>query len=211
MTGPSTPLPRDDCPFCNRERVAANHLFDGDDFYIIGDHEPIAAAHLLLIPREHHPYLAALPPRLHAEFEALKAMAGSFIQRHYGRVSFWENGGFGQTVPHAHLHAFSLSIEPAVFQAHGVGFRGIAGLSETHARAPGGYFMVEHAGEACLLPPDWDVYRQVIDHARARSDGRFVRDRAARRVNGVPLFAALKDRWRADAAVTDTPPACGKA
>jgi hypothetical protein len=151
----------------------------------------------LLIPRPHFPFLAALPSELDDEFESLKALLGSFIEKHYGPVSFWENGGFGQTVPHAHLHAFSVPIEPATFRDHGVGFSGLAGLRDVHAGVAGQYFMVEHAGEAQLLPPDWDVYMRIVEHARSKS-GRFVRSRDERRLNGIPINEALKRRWDAE-------------
>jgi diadenosine tetraphosphate (Ap4A) HIT family hydrolase len=192
------PPPYADCPFCNRALVQNTHLHEGRDFYVIADHAPIAEAHLLLIPRVHLPYLASLPSALDEEFESLKAMLGSFVEKNYGAVSFWENGGFGQTVPHAHLHAFSVPVDPAIYRAEGAWFTGIAGLRERHLERPGQYFMVEHAQEAQILPPDWDVYMRIVDHARANSAGHFLRSREERRARGVPLIEVLKRRWDED-------------
>jgi histidine triad (HIT) family protein len=136
------------CAFCNREATRDTLLYEGRDFYVIADHAPIAEAHVLLIPRDHYPHLAALPPHLHDEFESLKALLGDFVLDNYGSLTYWENGVFGQSVPHAHLHAISVNFDSGIYAAHGHGFRGIGGLQERHAASDGShYFMIEQRGE----------------------------------------------------------------
>jgi diadenosine tetraphosphate (Ap4A) HIT family hydrolase len=183
------------CAFCYREATRSSLLFEGDNFYVIADHAPIADAHLLLIPYEHYPHLAALPTSLHDEFELLKARLGDFVQQNYGALTYWENGVFGQSVPHAHLHTISLSLDPAVYVDHGHDFSGIAGLQERHAVNGGHYFMIERPGHARMLPPDPELYIRIIRHGQSISPTRWLPSRDERRNRGVVLIEALKQRW----------------
>jgi histidine triad (HIT) family protein len=185
-----------DCTFCNRERTRETLLYEGRDFYVIIDHAPIAEAHLLLIPREHYPHLAALPEQLHDEFESLKALVGGFVMETYGSLTFWENGVFGQSVPHAHLHAMSLNFDPKVYDGFGHAFSGIAGMKQAFAQNGGHYFMIEQQGEARLLPPDWDLYMRVIHFARNSRPLNWRFDRHERRERGKPIIQEVMQAWR---------------
>jgi diadenosine tetraphosphate (Ap4A) HIT family hydrolase len=188
----------DACPFCNREVTRNVLLYEGRDFYIIADYAPIAEAHLLLIPRGHFPHLAALPPALHEEFESLKAWLGGFVRESYGSLTFWENGVFGQSVPHAHLHAISVNFDSQVYAPHGHGFSGIGGLQERHSVSGGShYFTIEQRGQAHFLPPDWDLYLSIVRFARNSRPINWRFDREERRLRGRPIIDALMERWRA--------------
>ena len=183
-----------DCAFCDRERTRNTLLYEGRDFYVIADHAPIAEAHLLLIPRDHYPHLAALPDHLHEEFESLKALLGDFVAGHYGALTFWENGVFGQSVPHAHLHAISVSFDPHLYIEQGRAVSGIAGL---HAEHDGGhYFMIEQQGEARLLPPDWELYLSIVRYARNSRPLNWRFNRDERQQRGASIIEAVKQRWR---------------
>ena len=186
------------CAFCNREATRDTLLYEGRDFYVIADHAPIADAHLLLIPREHYPHLAALPQHLHDEFEALKALLGDFVFTNYGSLTYWENGIFGQSVPHAHLHAISVAFDPGVYRDHGHGFSGIAGLQEKHAAAGGHYFTIEQQGEAHFLPPDWQLYLSIVHFARNSRPINWRFDRDERRLRGAAMVQALIQRWQTE-------------
>ncbi len=183
-----------DCAFCNRERTRGTLLYEGSDFYVIVDHAPIAEAHLLLIPHEHLPHLAALPSHLHEEFESLKSLLGEFVAEHYGSLTFWENGVFGQSVPHAHLHAMSLSFDPHIYLDQGPSFSGIKGLQEQHEG--GHYFTIEQQGDARLLPPDWELYLSIVRFARHSRPINWRFDRNERQQRGGPIIEAVKQRWR---------------
>lgn len=190
-----------DCAFCDRERTRPTFLYEGSNFYVIADHAPIAEAHLLLIPHEHYPYLAALPPQLDDEFESLKALLGRFVQENYGALTFWENGVFGQSVPHAHLHAFSIAFDPVIYRDEGLAFSGIAGLRECHAASgEERYFTIERESEARLLPPDWDLYLRIIQFARDSRPVNWRYPRHERRERSGPMIEALMQRWREEVA-----------
>jgi histidine triad (HIT) family protein len=183
------------CAFCNRDATRENLVYEGRDFYVVADHAPIAEAHVLLIPREHYPHLAALPPHLHDEFESLKALLGDFVLGNYGSLTFWENGVFGQSVPHAHLHAISVNFDSGVYAPHGPGFRGIRGLQERHAVDGSHYFTIEQQGEAHFLPPDWELYLSIVRFARNSRPLNWRFDRDERRLRGRPIVEALIQRW----------------
>jgi histidine triad (HIT) family protein len=185
------------CAFCNREATRDTLLHESDNFYVIADHAPIADAHLLLIPRDHYPHLAALPDGLHDEFERMKALLGDFVLGNYGSLTYWENGVFGQSVPHAHLHAISVNFDPNIYTAHGAGFNGIRGLQEQHAASDGShYFMIEQQGQAHFLPPDWELYLSIVRFARNSRPTNWRYDRDERRLRGGPIVQALTQRWR---------------
>jgi diadenosine tetraphosphate (Ap4A) HIT family hydrolase len=186
------------CAFCNRQRTRSTLLYESDGFYLIADHAPIAEAHLLLIPHEHFPYLAALPARLHDEFESLKAMMGDFVEANYGALTYWENGVFGQSVPHAHLHAMSLGFDSSIYRDQGLEFHGIAGMQEQHDG--GHYFTIEQRGEARMMPPDWELYLSIVRFARDSRPTNWRYDRDERRVRGGPIIEALMQRWREEMA-----------
>jgi diadenosine tetraphosphate (Ap4A) HIT family hydrolase len=201
MPDQNAPEPDNACPFCNRPLTQNTFLHEGRDFFIIADHAPLAEAHLLLIPRHHFPHLAALPPDLDAEFEELKAMVGDFVKRNYGSLTYWENGVFGQSVPHAHLHALSLSLDPALYVDEGPSFDALTGLRERFAENPSPYFVIEHDREARLLPPDRDLYRRIIQYASQNHGGQWLLTRDDRRTQGQVLVQALKTKWEREFAV----------
>jgi diadenosine tetraphosphate (Ap4A) HIT family hydrolase len=186
------------CAFCNRDVTRDTLLYEGRDFYVIADHAPIAEAHLLLIPRQHYPHLAALPAEMYDEFESLKAVLGEFVLNNYGQLTYWENGVFGQSVPHAHLHLMGLEFDPEIYLDHGRGFSGIAGLREQHDG--GHYFTIEQQGEARLLPPDWELYLSIVRFARHSRPINWRYDRDERKTRGGPIIEAMKQRWQQDMA-----------
>jgi diadenosine tetraphosphate (Ap4A) HIT family hydrolase len=189
------PLDLGDCAFCDPEATASTRLHEGQNFYIVADHAPVAEAHLLLIPRQHLPHLAALPSHLDAEFEQLKALMGGYVGQHHAVATYWENGVFGQSVPHAHLHAISITVDRSLYTHAGNSFEGIDGLRRQHAARGGQYFTIEQAGEALFLPPDPELYGRIIRDTRARNGGNWRHDREGRRLHGLPLIEAMKLRW----------------
>ena len=186
----------DACAFCDRDRTRHTLLHEGVDFYIIADYAPTHDAHLLLIPRYHYKHLASLPPELDAEFEATKWRLGEFVQSRYGGgLTFWENGIFGQSVPHAHQHAISMRLDPVHYDAHGPAYEGIEGLRSVHAALGRDmYFSLEQDGVGRYLPPDWDLYMRVVNLARqTHEQWKYGRDE--RRVHGGPIVEAMKEVW----------------
>src|SRR6185436_6136616 len=106
--------------------------------------------------------LAELPGALDDEFESLKARTGQFVAQAYGRVTFWENGRIGQSVPHAHLHAMAWSPARSRLEDGGLPFEGVAGLRALYAVDEAPYFVVEHKGVALKLEGAFDHSRPVL-------------------------------------------------
>ena len=194
----ASPFQTGDCAFCNRHLTQDYVLHEGNDFYVIADHAPVAEAHLLLIPRGHYPHLAAIPPELEDEFQSLKARIGDFVRAHYGRISYWENGVFGQSVPHAHLHSLSVEMDTELISRHGAAFETLADLRAHHAANEGHYFLVEHEGIGRVMPPDPQLYWRIISDAKLRNGGTWRYSASERRVQGRSQVEALMRRWRED-------------
>jgi diadenosine tetraphosphate (Ap4A) HIT family hydrolase len=191
-----SPPSNGECTFCNRDQTRDYLLHEGRDFYVIADFAPIAEAHVLLIPREHYPHLAALPPALEPEFHDLKARIGDFVSLNYGRLTWWENGIFGQSVPHAHLHTISIAMNTDLIAGHGAPMRSLSDLRDHHARHVGPYFLVEHEGVGRVMPPDPQLYWSIISDAKVRNGGSWRHTADERRRHGRPHIEALMRRWR---------------
>ncbi len=191
-----SPLHSGNCPFCDRTQTDANLLHEGRDFYVIADFAPVADAHLLLIPRDHYPFLAAIPAELETEFHALKTSIGDFVREQYGRVTYWENGVFGQSVPHAHLHSISVDMDTTLISGHGSPVESLSDLRAHHMKNDGHYFLVEHGGVGRVMPPDPQLYWDIISNAKARNGGTWQYTAAERRIRGRPQVEALMQRWR---------------
>lgn len=188
------------CPFCKVNAAENTVLFEGDGFFLMADFAPLSEGHILLIPRDHYPHLAALPQALDEEFERLKAWAWRFIERRFGRLAFWENGIFGQSVPHAHQHILSTRFDTTLFADAGIPFAGLAGLRAAHAARPGTYLTVECDGVARFLPPEQELASKLLRQAREAEGGMWLLRSAERRSKAGPLIEALAEAWREYAA-----------
>jgi diadenosine tetraphosphate (Ap4A) HIT family hydrolase len=191
-----SPVHAGPCPFCDREQTANYLLHEGQDFFVIADFAPVADAHILLIPKQHFPHLAAIPSELEEEFQALKTHIGDFVRTHYGRLTNWENGVFGQSVPHAHLHFLSVEMDKDLIAQHGAPVQSLSDLREHHAKHASHYFLVEHAGVGRVIPPDPQIYWSIISDAKTRNGGTWRYTAAERRVQGRAQVEALIHRWR---------------
>jgi diadenosine tetraphosphate (Ap4A) HIT family hydrolase len=187
---PERPVP---CAFCSLHPDNAL-LLETAGFYVIADHAPLAPAHLLLIPRLHIPCLAELPVELEDEFERLKSRLGRFVKRHYGCVTLWENGGIGQSVPHAHMHAFSWAPHAFRLAGAGVPFQGLPGLRALYELERAPYFVVEHDGVAQKLDGSFDVSRPILRSGEPALRLDVKRDE--RRATGTAWMNDVATRWR---------------
>ena len=99
VSGPSS-----ECVFCTRDEQPAI-LFETPSLYAMPDRYPLLPGHILIISKEHRRCYAQAPRSMDAELEEASARVRRFLMEEYGTVSLaWENGAFGQTVYHAHLH-----------------------------------------------------------------------------------------------------------
>ncbi len=185
-----------ECPFCNRDETSEYLLYDGGNFFVVADFAPVADAHILMIPKHHYPHLAAIPPELEEEFDALKSHIGNFVREEYGRLTYWENGVFGQSVPHAHLHFLSVEMNTELISRYGAPVASLSDLRAHHEENESNYFLVEHAGVGRVMPPDAQLYWSIISDAKMRNGGTWQFSAAERRVQGRSQVQALMRRWR---------------
>lgn len=92
-------------------------LFESENFVVIPSLGALVEGWLLLLPRQHHVCIGALPLSLVEEMDQLKQTAGSFVQDLYGSACAFEHGphkenrSVGCGVDHAHLHLVPTSFD----------------------------------------------------------------------------------------------------
>lgn len=147
----------DACVFCVREEQPAV-LFETPSLYVMPDKFPLVPGHLLVISREHRRCHAELPEEAVEELWAAVEVARRFLREAYGAEALaWENGVFGQTVAHAHLHLLPVRAEvlPALFrETPGIYPASSWYLIRTTYQRHGGYRLMELAGERRLIVDD---------------------------------------------------------
>jgi diadenosine tetraphosphate (Ap4A) HIT family hydrolase len=148
------------CVFCARLDQPAV-LFETPSLYAMPDKYPLLPGHTLIISKAHQRCHAELPEEAVAELWAAAESVRRFLREAYGTEALaWENGVFGQTVAHAHLHLVPVRAEalPRAFDET-IGFHAavewpiVRACFERH----GGYRLMELGGER----------RLIVDHPRA--------------------------------------------
>lgn len=190
------------CAFCSLDPAANLILHEGSDFFAMADFAPQAAAHVLIIPRRHFACLAVMPASMDAEFSELKRRFGDFVLDVYGELTYWENGIFGQSVPHAHQHVMSVSFDTALYADAGPAFGTPAELRALYDAAPRHYFTVEHAGVSRYLPPDLEIHRSLLRYGRETMGGLRLLTPEQRREAAQPYLETLLERWQQYSAKT---------
>ncbi len=190
------------CVFCHRSGITFNILKETRSFLLITDHAPLLEGHILIIPKTHYACYGSAPRTLDAELFALKREVQRFFVQYYAPAIFWEHGVFRQTVFHAHLHCFpfgNTEYDP-VEQLHNRVVRSQDDIRAWYA-THGHYFYMEDATNALLFAPDIDRYTHIIKdvlwHGVAtRTHQKHWRSPQQRQVEGGPLIAATKNKWR---------------
>ncbi|MCX8009434.1 MAG: HIT domain-containing protein [Patescibacteria group bacterium] len=96
------------CVFCSiPERFHEQILMDSKYFYLLHDGYPIARPHLLLIPKIH----VSCFGNLDRERLTIVDRFLSVLFDHWKSGVFFEHGGIGQTVFHAHLHLLQHDVD----------------------------------------------------------------------------------------------------
>ena len=176
LEDPGAPARDPGCPFCRRADLELT-LTETPSFYLLADHAPLVAGHLLIVPRAHYACYGAAPAMLDAELQGLKRMVRAFLSEVYQAPTFFEHGVFRQTVYHAHLHAMpfgsvSWDLLGMAARAGGIPSGGQSDIRAWYANR-GQYFYLETPGDstraepqaapqAALFPPEMDIYRQAL-------------------------------------------------
>lgn len=100
-----------ECVFCAiaERKLPAHRLYEDDDFIVLLDIFLMRPAHVLIVSRQHAPFLRDLPPAVRDRLLALaERMAAALRRAGYGvqGINLLINDGpdSNQHVPHLHLH-----------------------------------------------------------------------------------------------------------
>ncbi len=103
----------DDCTFCkiSRGEIPAKEVYRDDDVVAIEDVNPQAPVHLLVMPSQHHPNIAALSDRddgsLVAKLFGVASRLGRDRNGDGFRLVINTGANGGQTVDHVHVHVLA--------------------------------------------------------------------------------------------------------
>lgn len=102
----------DDCIFCkiSRGEIPAKNVYRDDDVLAVEDVNPQAPVHLLVMPSQHHPNIAALSDSDGSLVAKLFEVASQLGRDRGGEgfrlvINTGANGG--QTVDHLHVHVLA--------------------------------------------------------------------------------------------------------
>jgi histidine triad (HIT) family protein len=93
------------CTFCRiaRGEISAEVVWEDEEHLAFLDINPVKPGHVLLIPREHVPWVDELPAESHARlFARVRELAGPVARAAGAPRTALAVEGFG--VPHAHVH-----------------------------------------------------------------------------------------------------------
>lgn len=103
----------EDCIFCQivAGKMEATFVHEDDDVVVFLDINPVTPGHLMVVPRQHLPYLADVDDRLGAHmFNVAQRMTDALRAsslRSDGVNLFYADGEVAfQEIPHSHLHVF---------------------------------------------------------------------------------------------------------
>src|SRR5205814_10204874 len=119
------------------------------------DKYPLLPGHILIISREHRGCYARAGAAIDAELDEAAARVRRFLREVYGTASLaWENGVYGQTVFHAHLHLIPVRSEelpPEVEALPAVSRTADWGSVRQHFASAGAYRYLELGRERRLI------------------------------------------------------------
>ncbi len=100
----------DDCIFCkiSEGKIPSEKIFEGDNFFVINDVNPVSLGHCLIISKEHFATILDLPSEFGKELISLaKSQAKRLLDSGIADgIKLVQNNfdASGQAVKHFHLH-----------------------------------------------------------------------------------------------------------
>jgi len=92
------------CLFCERSKIEKDILWESDNFFVKVGVGILAPGHILLITKHHIRCFGELDKKHFKEFLELKKNVFDKVKANFSEPIISEQGGYGQSVPHAHLH-----------------------------------------------------------------------------------------------------------
>lgn len=126
----------DGCAFCidhpdyNLD-IPERIIMETDNFRVFPTLGQIVEGYTLIAPKEHFPSLGAMPKEYFPELDELKTEMGKRTAEKYQRPIFFEHGGIGQTVSHAHMHIIPFPEDKDIFDYYKKDFPFFEHLSDT--------------------------------------------------------------------------------
>lgn len=99
----------ENCLFCNSEIIQQGLLGETEHFYLRASMQgAMAPGHVMLISKEHLSCFGAMDEKLDTEYTETLEKLRKVVEQHFGETYIIEQGIYGQSVPHAHIHVVPL-------------------------------------------------------------------------------------------------------
>lgn len=114
----------DGCVFCadtpEKEAKLTESVVESDNFRVFPTLGQIVEGYLLIVPKEHYACIGAMPEPILEELIELKQEVDKRVTKAYQKPIYFEHGGIGQTIFHAHMHVipFPPEKEDKVFEVY---------------------------------------------------------------------------------------------
>jgi histidine triad (HIT) family protein len=97
------------CTFCEvapgaKSGIYERTIIETPNFRVFPTMGQIAEGYVLIVPKEHHACIGAMPEPVIDEFIELKDRVDKLVTEAYQKPIYFEHGVIGQTVLHAHMH-----------------------------------------------------------------------------------------------------------
>lgn len=114
----------DGCVFCadtpEKRAKLTERVLESDNFMVFPTVGQIVEGYLLIVSKEHYACFGAMPDSILDELIELKKEVDRRVTKAYQKPIYFEHGGIGQTIFHAHMHVipFPMEKEEKVFDAY---------------------------------------------------------------------------------------------
>jgi len=92
------------CIFCNHKLIEKEILWNYNNFFIKVGVGILGPGHIMLVSKKHISCFGELPEGLKEEFKRIKEEVNKKVEDYFYRPIIFEQGAYGQSVNHAHLH-----------------------------------------------------------------------------------------------------------
>ena len=97
-----------DCPFCGREKITTDVVYEDGSVMAFWDMDPINEGHILLVPKDHYADADDMPDGLFSHLMTISRKIIYALKAVYrpDGYSVMQNGGRFNDAGHYHLHIF---------------------------------------------------------------------------------------------------------
>jgi len=102
---------KENCLFCNYNLIKEDILWESENFFVKVGVGILAPGHVMMVSKNHLSCFGELPKNLFKEFSNFKEELFNSIKSNFSEPLIYEQGAYGQSVEHAHLHILPMKTD----------------------------------------------------------------------------------------------------